>query len=54
MKSKDVYNSFLQPNLVAFLRYTVNINWEKGLMRCDTKRTNWTDLYNKYISIFYI
>ena len=46
--------SFLQPNLVAVLRYTVNIHLEKGLMRYDTKRVIWWDLYNKYISIFCI
>ena len=46
--------SFLPPNLVAFLRYTVNIHLEKGLMRCDTKRAIWWDLYNKHISIFRI
>ena len=46
--------SFLLPNLVAFLRYTINIHLEKGLMRCDTKRAIWWDLYNKHISIFCI
>ena len=33
--------SFLLPNLVAFLRYTVNVHLEKGLMKCDTKRAIW-------------
>ena len=46
--------SFLVPNLVAFSCYTVNIHLEKWLMRCDTKRALWWDLYNKYISIFCI
>ena len=46
--------SFLLPNLVAFLRYTVNIHLEKGLMMCDTKRAIWRDLYNKHMSIFCI
>ena len=46
--------SFLLPNLVAFLGYTVNIHSEKGLMRCDTKRAIWWDLYNKPMSIFCI
>ena len=46
--------SFLVPNLVAFSCYTVNIHLEKWLMRCDTKRAIWWDLYNKYISIFCI
>ena len=46
--------SFLLSNLVAFLRYTVNIHLEKGLMRRDTKRAIWWDLYNKHISIFCI
>ena len=45
---------FLIPNLVAFSCYTVNIHLEKWLMRCDTKRAIWWDLYNKYISIFCI
>ena len=46
--------SFLVPNLVAFSCYTVNIHLEKWLIRCDTKRAIWWDLYNKYISIFCI
>ena len=46
--------AFLVPNLVEFSCYTVNIHLEKQLMRCDTKRTIWWDLYNKYISIFFI
>ena len=46
--------SFLVPNLEAFSCYTVNIHLEKWLMRCDTKRAIWWDLYNKYISIFCI
>ena len=46
--------SFLLPNLVAFLCYTVNIHLVKWLMRCDTKRAIWWDLYNKHISIFCI
>ena len=46
--------SFLLPDLVAFSCYTVNIHLEKWLMRCDTKRAIWWDLYNKHISIFYI
>ena len=45
---------FLLPNLVAFLCYTVNIHLEKWLMRCDTKRAIWWDLYNKHLSIFCI
>ena len=47
-------NSFLVPNLVAFSCYTVNIHLEKWLIRCDTKRAIWWDLYNKCISIFCI
>ena len=46
--------SFLLPNLVAFLCYTVNIHLVKWLMRCDTKRAIWWDLYNKHTSIFCI
>ena len=46
--------SFLLPNLVAFSCYTVNINFEKWLIRCDTKRAIWWDLYNKHISKFCI
>ena len=46
--------SFLLPNIVAFSSYTVNIHLEKWLMRCDTKRAIWWDLYNKHISIFCI
>ena len=46
--------SFVVPNLVAFSYYTANIHLEKWLMRCDTKRAIWWDLYNKYISIFCI
>ena len=38
--------SFLVPNLVAFPCYTVNIHLEKWVMRCDTKRAIWWDLYN--------
>ena len=34
--------------------YMVNIHLEKWLMRCDTKRAIWWDLYNKHISIFCI
>ena len=34
--------------------YTVNIHLEKWLMRRDTKRAIWWDLYNKQISIFCI
>ena len=45
---------FLLPNLVAFSCYTVNIHLEKWLIRCDTKRAIWWDLYNKHISIFCI
>ena len=47
-------NLILLPNLVAFLRYTVNIHLEKWLMRCDTKRAIWWDLYNKHMIIFCI
>ena len=43
-----------QSPLVAFSCYTVNIHWEKWLMRCDTKRAIWWNLYNKHISIFCI
>ena len=43
---------FLLPNLIAIICYTVNIHLEKGLMRCETKRAIWWDLYNKHISIF--
>ena len=32
----------------------VNIHLEKWLMRCDTKRAIWWNLYNKHISIFHI
>ena len=46
--------SCLLPNLVTFSCYTVNILLEKWLMRCDTKRAIWWDLYNKHISIFCI
>ena len=46
--------SFLLPNLVAISCYTVNIHWEKWLIRCDTKRAIWLDLYNKYLSILCI
>ena len=46
--------SFLLPNLVVFLRYTVNIHLEKGLLRYDAKRAIWWDFYNKLIFIFYI
>ena len=46
--------SFLLPNLVAFSCYTVNIHLEKWVIRCDTKRAIWWDLYNKHISIFCI
>ena len=46
--------SFLLPNLVAFSCYTVHIHLEKWLMRCDTKRAIWWNLYNKHISIFCI
>ena len=42
------------PNLVALSCYTVNIHLEKWLMRCDTNRAIWWDLYNKRISIFCI
>ena len=45
---------FLLPNLVAFSSYMVNIHFEKWLIRCDTKRAIWWDLYNKHISIFCI
>ena len=45
--------SFLLPNVVAFSCYTVNIHLEKWLMRCDTKRTIWWDLYNKHIYILH-
>ena len=40
--------SFLLPNLVAFSCYTVNIHLEKWVMRCDTKRAIWWNLYNKH------
>ena len=46
--------SFLLPNLVAFSCYVVKICMEKWLMRCDTKRAIWWDLYNKHISVFRI
>ena len=46
--------SFVLPNLVAFSYYTVHIHLEKWLMRYDTKRAIWCDLYNKHISIFCI
>ena len=46
--------SFLLSNVVEFSRYTVNIHLEKGLMKCDTKRAIWWDLYNKRISKFCI
>ena len=46
--------SFLQPNLITFSCYTVNIHLEKWLIRCDTKRAIWWDLYNKHIYIFCI
>ena len=46
--------SFVLPNLVAFPCYTANIHLEKWLMRCDTKRAIWCDLYNKHMSIFCI
>ena len=50
---KDMWKiSFLLPNLVAFLRYTINIHLKKWLLRCDTKRAIWWDLCSKYISIF--
>ena len=45
--------SFLLPNLVAFSCYTVNIHLEKLLMRCDTKRAIWWNLYNKHIYILH-
>ena len=45
--------SFLLPNLVAFLFYTINIHLEKWLM-CDTKRAIWWDLFNKHTSMFCI
>ena len=44
--------SFFQPSLVSFSCDTVNIHLEKWLMRCDTKRAIWWDLYNEHISIF--
>ena len=46
--------SFLLPNLVAFSCYTVNIHFEKWLIRCDNKLAIWWDLYYKHISIFCI
>ena len=46
--------SFLLPNLVAFFCYTVHIHLEKWLVRYDTKRVIWWDLYNKYVFIFCI
>ena len=46
--------SFVVLNLVAFSYYTVNIHLEKWLMRYDTKRAIWWDLYNKHILIFCI
>ena len=45
---------FMQPNLVAFSCYTASIHLEKWLMRCDTKRAIWRDLYKKHISTFCI
>ena len=44
--------SILLPNLVAFFCYTVNFHLEKWLMRCDTNRAIWSDLYNKHIIIY--
>ena len=38
--------------MLALSCYTVNIHLEKWLMRCDTKRAIWWDLYNKNISKF--
>ena len=46
--------SFLLTHLAAFSCHTVNIQWEKWLIRCDTKRAIWWDLYTKHISIFWI
>ena len=46
--------SFVLPNLVAFSCYTASIHLEKWLMRCDTKRAIWWDLYNNRISIICI
>ena len=46
--------SFLLPNLVAFSCYTVKIHLVKWLIRCDTKRANWWDVYKTHISIFCI
>ena len=54
MISKMCEISFLLPNLVAFSCCTVNIHLEKLLLRCDTKRAIWWNLYNKRISIFCI
>ena len=44
--------SILLPKFVAFFCYMVNIHLEKWLIRCDTKRAIWWDLYNRQISIF--
>ena len=46
--------SLLLPNLVSFSTYTVNIQFEKWLIRRDTMRAIWRDLYKKHISIFCI
>ena len=51
---KYLQNFILLPNLVAFSCYTVNIHLEKWLVRCDTNRAIWWDLYNKHIMIFCI
>ena len=54
MISKFVWIKLLVPNLAPFSCYTVHIHLEKYLMRCDTERAIWWDLYNKHISIFCI
>ena len=45
--------SFLLPNVVAFSCYTVNIHLEKWLMRGDTKRAIWWDLYKKKKNLYF-
>ena len=51
---KDVLNFIFATKFSSISCYMVNIHLEKWLVRCDTKRAIWWDLYNKHISIFCI
>ena len=51
---KYLQNFIFVTKFSSIFCYTVNIHLEKWLMRCDTKRAIWWELYNKHISIFCI